>query len=191
MLGDCWRNLFVGKKTMDLGWTTFFVGKCFISGTFLLNHLINGSLLSSFHNPNTSAESAAEETKNSLYKAPIHDFLRLGLEIFCFIVSHTFIAEKSRSLFHHFIHIHPKDMDIFGQVGRCSRTKEHFPFVQGVKRGFSADRNLVGEEDLDGDLEKIGELQKWKQNGNELQYYKWNKTRTLLYYPIIIQVGFQ
>ena len=32
------------------------------------------------------------------------------------------------------------------------RIREHFPFVQGVKRGFSADRNLVGEEDLDSDL---------------------------------------
>lgn len=31
------------------------------------------------------------------------------------------------------------------------RTREHFPFVQGVKRGFSADRNLVGEDDLDSD----------------------------------------
>lgn len=43
---------------------------------------------------------------------------------------------------------------------------EHFPFVQGVKRGFSADRNLVGEEDLDSDFpaqircEKQGDIQK-------------------------------
>lgn len=49
------------------------------------------------------------ETKNSLYKAPIHNFL----------------------------------------------TREHFPFVQGVKRGFSADRNLVGEDDLDSDAAAV------------------------------------
>lgn len=47
------------------------------------------------------------------------------------------------------------------------RMGEHFPFVQGVKRGFSADRNLVGEEDLDSDLcaNTLRKTRRYSKNG--------------------------
>ena len=50
---------------------------------------------------------------------------------------------------------------------RWLRIREHFPFVQGVKRGFSADRNLVGEEDLDSDLcaNTLRKTRRYSKNG--------------------------